>query len=99
MILAVHATFGAAVASLVPSHPVAGFALGFVYLCRHLLQLGALLIRTIVYACLPGQSASKHTCMMIQEHAAQQAHRIGCIEFRVHAFDLPLCDAIQPIPA
>jgi hypothetical protein len=30
MILAVHATFGAAVASLVPSHPVAGFALGFV---------------------------------------------------------------------
>jgi hypothetical protein len=30
MILSVHATFGAAVASLVPSHPVAGFVLGFV---------------------------------------------------------------------
>ena len=29
MILSVHATFGAAVASLVPSHPVLGFALGF----------------------------------------------------------------------
>ena len=29
MILSVHATFGAAVASLVPSHPVAGFVLGF----------------------------------------------------------------------
>lgn len=29
MILSVHATFGAAVASLVPSHPVTGFALGF----------------------------------------------------------------------
>ena len=30
MILSVHATFGAALASLVPSHPVAGFTLGFV---------------------------------------------------------------------
>jgi hypothetical protein len=30
MILSVHATFGAAVASLVPTHPVAGFVLGFV---------------------------------------------------------------------
>jgi hypothetical protein len=29
MILSVHAMFGAAAASLVPSHPVAGFALGF----------------------------------------------------------------------
>ena len=29
MILSVHATFGAAVASLVPSHPVVGFVLGF----------------------------------------------------------------------
>ncbi|MFA7252625.1 MAG: hypothetical protein WC027_02105 [Candidatus Paceibacterota bacterium] len=29
MILSVHATFGAAVASLMPTHPVAGFALGF----------------------------------------------------------------------
>jgi hypothetical protein len=29
MILSVHATFGAAVASLVPSHPVIGFGLGF----------------------------------------------------------------------
>lgn len=29
MILSVHATFGAAVASLIPTHPVAGFALGF----------------------------------------------------------------------
>ena len=29
MILSVHATFGAAVASLVPAHPVAAFALGF----------------------------------------------------------------------
>jgi len=29
MILSVHATFGAAVASLVPSHPVLGFVLGF----------------------------------------------------------------------
>ncbi len=29
MILSVHAIFGAAVASLVPTHPVAGFALGF----------------------------------------------------------------------
>lgn len=29
MILSVHATFGAAVASMVPSHPVAGFVLGF----------------------------------------------------------------------
>jgi len=30
MILSVHATFGAAVASLVPSHPVLGFTLGFI---------------------------------------------------------------------
>ena len=30
MILSVHATFGAAVASMVPSHPVIGFTLGFV---------------------------------------------------------------------
>ena len=30
MILSVHATFGAAVASLVPNHPVAGFVLGFI---------------------------------------------------------------------
>jgi len=30
MILSVHAVFGAAVASMVPNHPVAGFALGFV---------------------------------------------------------------------
>ncbi len=30
MILSVHAIFGAAVASLVPSHPVLGFGLGFV---------------------------------------------------------------------
>lgn len=30
MILSVHATFGAAVASLVPSHPVTAFCLGFV---------------------------------------------------------------------
>lgn len=30
MILSVHATFGAAVASLVPTHPVAGFTLGFI---------------------------------------------------------------------
>ncbi len=30
MILSVHAVFGAAVASLVPSHPVAAFGLGFV---------------------------------------------------------------------
>lgn len=29
MILSVHATFGAAIASLIPSHPVLGFALGF----------------------------------------------------------------------
>jgi hypothetical protein len=29
MILSVHAVFGAAVASLMPNHPVAGFALGF----------------------------------------------------------------------
>ena len=29
MILSVHATFGAAVASLVPNHPVLGFTLGF----------------------------------------------------------------------
>jgi hypothetical protein len=29
MILSVHATFGAAVASLVPTHPVGGFVLGF----------------------------------------------------------------------
>lgn len=29
MILSVHALFGAAVASLVPTHPVVGFALGF----------------------------------------------------------------------
>jgi hypothetical protein len=29
MILSVHATFGAAVASLVPNHPVMGFVLGF----------------------------------------------------------------------
>lgn len=29
MILSVHATFGAAVASLVPNHPVVGFVLGF----------------------------------------------------------------------
>lgn len=29
MILSVHATFGAAVASLVPTHPVTGFVLGF----------------------------------------------------------------------
>ena len=29
MILSVHATFGAAVASLIPNHPVAGFILGF----------------------------------------------------------------------
>ena len=30
MILSVHATFGAAVASVMPSHPVLGFGLGFV---------------------------------------------------------------------
>jgi hypothetical protein len=30
MILSVHAIFGAAVASLVPTHPVLGFSLGFV---------------------------------------------------------------------
>lgn len=30
MILSVHATFGAAVASLIPTHPVTGFALGFI---------------------------------------------------------------------
>ena len=30
MILSVHATFGAAVASLVPSHPALGFTLGFI---------------------------------------------------------------------
>jgi hypothetical protein len=30
MILSVHATFGAAVASLVPNHPVFGFTLGFI---------------------------------------------------------------------
>ena len=30
MILSVHATFGAAVASLVPSHPILGFTLGFI---------------------------------------------------------------------
>jgi hypothetical protein len=29
MILSVHATFGAAVASLIPSHPMTGFILGF----------------------------------------------------------------------
>ncbi len=29
MILSVHATFGAAIASLIPTHPIGGFALGF----------------------------------------------------------------------